>query len=317
MGKKRRKRLGCPNCGTQLTEEMNYCHNCGQENHIRRATMKLLASDFFSSYFSVDSKLFRSLRYLLFSPSFLSLEYLNGKIEAYLRPIRLYIFISFTFFLLLSITSSSTPADDMKLKKDGVEINLEEEIDKAVPEKDSLVSKKAKEALSKSKNKSQDFNLFDKNEGEELSEFETSMNEKLKKIFSDKREMNIFLNYMRSKLPILLFIIIPVLALLLFVFFYKKNYYYIDHLVFAMHLQAFFFVLLIISEIINLIFDVELMAIAVFILLIYGFIAARRFYKRKIFSTFLRLSLVGVFHTLLSGVLLVAFFLILVNYYNL
>lgn len=317
MGKKRRKRLGCPNCGTQLTEEMNYCHNCGQENHIRRATMKLLASDFFSSYFSVDSKLFRSLRYLLFSPSFLSLEYLNGKIEAYLRPIRLYIFISFTFFLLLSITSSSTPADDMKLKKDGVEINLKEEIDKAVPEKDSLVSKKAKEALSKSKNKSQDFNLFDKNEGEELSEFETSMNEKLKKIFSDKREMNIFLNYMRSKLPILLFIIIPVLALLLFVFFYKKNYYYIDHLVFAMHLQAFFFVLLIISEIINLIFDVELMAIAVFILLIYGFIAARRFYKRKIFSTFLRLSLVGVFHTLLSGVLLVAFFLILVNYYNL
>lgn len=317
MGKKRRKRLGCPNCGTQLTEEMNYCHNCGQENHIRRATMKLLANDFFSSYFSVDSKLFRSLRYLLFSPSFLSLEYLNGKIEAYLRPIRLYIFISFTFFLLLGITSSSSPSDDMTIKKDGVEVNLDGELDKAISEKDSLVSKKAKETLAESKNNTKDFSLFDEAEEKELSEFEASMNEKVKKIFSDKREMNIFLNYMRSKLPILLFVIIPVLALLLFVFFYKKNYYYIDHLVFAMHLQAFFFVLLIISEIIDLIFNVELMGISVLILLVYGFIAARRFYKRKVFSTFFRLSLVGIFHTALSGVLLVAFFLILINYYNL
>mgnify|MGYP003724729095 CR=1 FL=1 len=315
MGKKRRKRLGCPNCGTQLNEQMNYCHNCGQENHIKRATMKLLANDFFSSYFSVDSKLFRSLKYLLFNPSFLSLEYLNGKIEAYLRPIRLYIFISFTFFLLSSITSSSTPSDDLTIKKDGVEVNLDNEINDAIAAEDSIAAKQVKDAVTKTKNNPNSFNFFD--DEEELSDFENGINQKLKKIFSDERELNIFLNYMRSKLPILLFLIIPVLAALLFIFFYKKNYYYIDHLVFAMHLQAFFFVLLIISETINLIFDIELMGFAVLILLVYGFIAARRFYKRKVFSTFLRLSFVGIFHTALSGILLVLFFLILINYYNL
>ena len=316
MGKKRRKRMGCPNCGTLLSEQMNFCHQCGQENHIKRATMKLLANDFFSSYFSVDSKLFRSLKYLLFQPSFLSLEYLNGKIEAYLRPIRLYIFISFTFFLLLSIGSSSNPSKDLTFKKDGVEVSFDDELDNAMKAVDS-VQKKNENATQKAPLVADDYNFFNDEPNENLTEFEQEVNQKIKKIFSDKRELNIFINYMRSKLPILLFIIIPVLAALLFIFFFKKQYFYIDHLVFAMHLQAFFFVLLIVTELIDLAFKVELTGLAVLILLIYGYIAAKRFYKRSWWSTLLRLGMVGMFHTALSAVLLIVFFLIVINYYSL
>ena len=102
MARKRRKRITCPNCDKQLKQEMNFCPNCGQENHIKRVSVSMLVSDFSSTYFSFDSKLFSSLKYLLTKPSFLSVEYLNGKIEAYLRPIRMYIFIS---FVILTTTS--------------------------------------------------------------------------------------------------------------------------------------------------------------------------------------------------------------------
>lgn len=288
MGKRRRKRISCPNCDTQLREEMNYCFSCGQENHIKRVSMKMLSNDFISTYFSADSKLLASLKYLIFKPSFLSLEYLNGKIEAYLRPIRLYVFISFSFFLLLGITSTNIGVDNLNLKKDGNPVTFEEV-------SSEINSKKQETSIS------DDSSIFDL---------------KMEKIFSDKREANLFLNHAKSKLPILLFIIIPILALLLYLFFYHKEYYYIDHLVFALHLQSFFFVLLILTTIVDWIFNTDLSGLAVLGLLIYGFIAARRFYKRKKVSTFLRLSLVGLFHSIISVFVGIAFFLILLNYYN-
>ena len=125
MARKRRKRIVCPNCEQQLNDTMNYCFNCGQENHIKRVSVKMLLSDFSTTYFSFDSKLFSSLKYLLIKPSFLSLEYLNGKIEAYLRPIRMYVFISFVFFLLNSMLSTNSTYDGIKFTKDGEPVSSE------------------------------------------------------------------------------------------------------------------------------------------------------------------------------------------------
>ncbi|NQY07157.1 MAG: DUF3667 domain-containing protein [Flavobacteriaceae bacterium] len=294
--KKRRKRITCPNCGTNLSHEMNFCHQCGQENHVKRATIKMLTVDFFSSYFTVDSKLFRSLKFLLTKPSFLSFEYLNGKIEAYIRPMRLYVFISFAYFLLLGITSSSSPSKAFDVANSGQEISTEQ----------------LQEELKKEKETELTFS-----DGSEVeSEFEKEISDKFKKIFSDEREQALFFNYLRSKLPILLFIIIPVFACLLFITFYDKECYYIDHLVFAMHLQAYLFVMLIIAEILNVIFNIDLNVIAFLIFLIYGFIAAKRFYKRKFLGTFFRLSLAGIMHCIVSGIIMIIFFLIVVKYYT-
>lgn len=253
--------------------------------------MKMLLNDFFSTYFTFDSKLFKSIKYLVAKPSFLSLEYLNGKIEAYLRPIRLYIFISFAFFILSGITSSSEGVvDALNLKQDGKSVTYEELQDqvKANAEAEQTATL------------------------EEKGEFD----EKIEKIFSDKREAALFLNYLKSKLPILLFIIIPVFGFLLYLCFYNKQYYYIDHLVFALHLQSFFFVLLMVTTIIDFIFNTDLAALAFLGLLIYGYIAARRFYKRGKFSTFFRLSLAGFFHSILSLVIFTIFILLVMETYD-
>jgi hypothetical protein len=293
MARKRRKRIVCPNCEQQLNDTMNYCFNCGQENNIKRVSVKMLVADFSSTYFSFDSKLFSTLKYLLIKPSFLSLEYLNGKIEAYLRPIRMYVFISFVFFLLNSMLSTNSSYEGMKFKKDGELLSSE------------LVQDELKGT--KLNDVENDFYL-----GIDSIFFE----KKLKKIFSDEKEIKLFIVFLKSKLPILFFLLIPVLGVLFFIFFYKKKYYYVDHLVFVLHLQSFMFVLLIVNLLIESIFKVDLIGLGSLVFLIYSFIAARRFYNLGKLHTFFRLSVVGLSHLFFSGLIYVLFFLILLKNYN-
>ena len=289
MGRKRRKRIICPNCQSQLKEHMNYCFNCGQENHITRVSLKMLFRDFTETYFSFDSKLFKSLKYLLIRPSYLSSEYLEGRMQQYLTPVRLYVFISFVLFVLVGLKSSDT-VDPLEVS-DTVKSSVEEEL-----------KKEGMEGMYEYKS---------------IFSSDKSMEQKVGAVFGNKKEINSFIRYMKSKLPILLFLLIPILGMLLFLFFYKKEYYYIDHLVFALHLQSFCFVLLIVNTIIDWIFGVGFEFIVALLFLIYGFIAARKYYKRRIMGTLFRLSLVGMFHFAIGLMLFGTFFLILLEFYKL
>jgi len=98
MTKARRKSTLCFNCETPLTSGENFCPNCGQENHSRQASTKLLIQDFIDTYLSFDSKLFMTVTPLIFGPGTLTKEYLDGKRVKFVPPIRLFIFLSFLYF---------------------------------------------------------------------------------------------------------------------------------------------------------------------------------------------------------------------------
>ena len=51
-----------------------------------------------------DSRLWRTLRALLFRPGYLSQQFLAGRRARYLSPFRLYFVLSVLFFLMVSIT---------------------------------------------------------------------------------------------------------------------------------------------------------------------------------------------------------------------
>lgn len=89
----------CLNCGMALQDI--YCHHCGQKDLPRRQTLGELFSNFISSFWSYEGKFFRTTRYLITKPGFLSTEYNAGRRESYYHPARMYVFISFVFFLLL------------------------------------------------------------------------------------------------------------------------------------------------------------------------------------------------------------------------
>jgi hypothetical protein len=59
-----------------------------------------LCTHFVADLFHYDGKFFRTLRYLLLKPAFVTKEYIKGRRASYLHPIRLYIFTSAFFFIL-------------------------------------------------------------------------------------------------------------------------------------------------------------------------------------------------------------------------
>ena len=287
MENNRRKRIYCPNCKSQLKVYMNFCFDCGQENNIKRVSIKMLLNDFFSTYFTVNSKLLLTLILLMAKPSFLSIAYLKGEIEGYLRPIRLYVFISFVFFLLsTNVTSYKNTIGRINLALNEMPITIGD-IEGGLDELENTAEKS-----------------------------ENSLDKKIEKIFSTERETTIFFNYMLAKFPIVLFIMIPILGLLFYLFFYNKGYYYIDHLIFSLHLQCFLLSLLIISTLIDWLLKIDLSIAAFLGLLVYGYIAALRFYKKTNLITFLKLCLVGVFYTGLIVVVCVLFFLMVMQTYS-
>jgi hypothetical protein len=100
--KKCYKQPACLNCHRPLLDTDNFCPSCGQENTTSENGIGVLFHDFFSNYFSFDSKLARSTLPFLIKPGYLTNRYNEGKISSFVHPFRLYLIISFFFSLGLT-----------------------------------------------------------------------------------------------------------------------------------------------------------------------------------------------------------------------
>jgi hypothetical protein len=92
----------CPNCQTANAESDSYCRVCSQKIHLGLNSVWRMISEFFTNLINYDSKLFSTLRGLFF-PGFLTLQYLSKKRVPYLTPMRLFVFLMFTLFAIVSI----------------------------------------------------------------------------------------------------------------------------------------------------------------------------------------------------------------------
>ena len=101
----------CKNCNQALNAVDNFCPNCGQKN-IPKLDVKFLLGELFQTIFNLDSKVFRSLKYLIFKPGYLSKEYVGGKRVSYLAPIRIYLVLSFLFFFLYAAFDFDNSSND-------------------------------------------------------------------------------------------------------------------------------------------------------------------------------------------------------------
>jgi hypothetical protein len=90
----------CANCGTPVAEG-DFCSKCGQENTDKIVPLKEFVLDIFDEFFSIDTKITRSLKPLLLKPGFLTKEYIMGRRVNYLLPSRMYFIISVVFFFLV------------------------------------------------------------------------------------------------------------------------------------------------------------------------------------------------------------------------
>jgi hypothetical protein len=92
----------CANCGKPLLGA--YCAVCGQATHTHRRSVRALLHDFIVDIFNFDSRILRTVRALLFQPGELPAAFRKGRTQPYVPSIRLYLFVTLIFFVLLSVT---------------------------------------------------------------------------------------------------------------------------------------------------------------------------------------------------------------------
>lgn len=106
--------LICLACGAAIGGA--YCGACGQKNDDMRRSSFALVGDFFRDTFGFDSRMWRTLGLLAVAPGTVPKNYSHGKRSRYTPPVRLFLVISFLFFLTLALTKTMFIAMEISLK---------------------------------------------------------------------------------------------------------------------------------------------------------------------------------------------------------
>ncbi len=99
-----RATLHCRNCGAYAPDQ--YCPRCGQDTDEHLPSARQFMHEFLLHYFAAEGRLWRTLGALVFHPGRLTLEYLRGRKRAYVAPLRLYLTLSIVFFLALQLATA-------------------------------------------------------------------------------------------------------------------------------------------------------------------------------------------------------------------
>lgn len=270
----------CPNCGGTLVA--NFCANCGQDNKNYHVSFHRLVLDFLGDSFTFDSRLFRSLGPLLLKPGLLTREYMAGRRARYIPPLRMYLFISIVFFFLATLA--------ITVDQDGFQAAQIFQLPDSEPTATGGGDAVGADAASKP-----------------VPGFGERMESQGKKIAANPRA---FVQATLSRLPIMMFILLPLYALLLKIMYLGSDRYYMEHLIFAFHTHTFTFILFGImlawSTWIAPLLAVELpgllVAAVVLYLVLYPWFAMRRNYGQARWLTTLKYLLLGsVYFFILAG----------------
>ena len=311
-----RKEKNCLNCGTQVIG--HYCHNCGQENIEPKESVWHLVSHFFQDITHFDGKFFTSLKDLIFKPGFLSKEYIVGRRASYLNPIRMYLFTSAIFFLIffslykfdeksinVSPSGYGMRYEDMA-KMDSAKLDS---FSRKINDGKPLTLPELKDSMSKTNFTIAPGNYRSRKEYDSLLKagvkkhnwFERQLvykNLELKEKYNSdgKLIMIALLNRFMHSLPQMLFVLLPLFALILkLVYVRRKQFYYVDHIIFTIHLYIFIFLVMLITFGISklrsfLHWEWLKYFVLIFILSIffYFYKALRNFYKQRRAKTILK-----------------------------
>jgi hypothetical protein len=94
----------CLNCGAVLAGR--YCANCSQAAGVHVPSTRELLHEALEGLTHSDSRLWRTLYLLWFKPGKLTQEFVAGRRASYLPPFRLYLVLSIIFFLAASVSST-------------------------------------------------------------------------------------------------------------------------------------------------------------------------------------------------------------------
>lgn len=305
-----RQNKTCLNCGHPVPDR--FCGHCGQENVEVNESFGHLVSHFFQDITHYDSKLLTTLKYLFIYPGLLTKEYIAGKRTSYVNPIRLYVFTSFVFFLMLAMTGEH--GDPYNRQAQVIpKLKLDSMVRQAAGLRDSLRrGKVAPEDTAAVRIKADLLTIMGtdsvRNSVRLYDSLQQSLPPHLRKPWWERtiqtRTLELRDRYggnMRDALenkvlhnyPKLMFLLLPFFALLLKWFFPRKSWMYAHHAIFSIHFHTFIFMTGILAVLINLVLHSNALYVWLMLpLFLYLVFAVRNAYQVQ-FSTAL-LKSVGI-----------------------
>lgn len=323
MKKHYRHENDCLNCGTEL--QGKYCYVCGQENLEIKESFGHMLNHAVSDYFHFDHQFFSTLKPLLFQPGKLTNEYMAGKRVSYLHPVKMYIFISLIYFILLA------KSDHNPIQIEDVDQTKTEQL-KSAEKKADVLDKDGK--VSKHVTKYFDgYAVYNKKEGSYnfMARGDTTYKDYLanqqklkpneqdgfwKRLYQKKRIAYVekygkerakeeFFEEIRHNMPKMMFVLLPLFALILKIAFSGNHKFYVEHLIFAFHVHCFYFLLSGISLLIEALIpsggqtlDEWLTTPLFLVTLFYFYKALRAVYHRTRFRTISKMIGISMMYTL-------------------
>ncbi len=334
----------CLNCGSQLRGR--FCHQCGQENLEPKESIGHLFSHFFNDITHFDGKFFTTLKDLLIKPGFLSQEYISGRRANYLNPVRMYLLTSAIFFLLFFSFLHNEKDSVIAMNINGKSLSNVESMDSAtfakftaaINESDhkpgipmtrqgfklymDSITKIASPALFTTRRyrSREEYDSMLKTGVVKDNWFKRHLQYKgieLRKKYGDNKAAlgNALNDTFYHFLPQMLIISLPFLALILkLIYIRRKQFYYVSHLIFSVHLYIFIFIdILVILSLQNansyahsgvISFITGLLYLSIFI---YEYLSLKKFYQQGWGKTFLKFLLIDILYVIVIAILLVVF----------
>ena len=104
----------CLSCDAEIVG--TFCAVCGQKNDDMRRSTFILFRDFIEDTFAFDSRMWSTLWLMISSPGFVPTNYSHGRRSRYTPPVRLFLVVSFIFFLILGLTKTMFVAFEVTAK---------------------------------------------------------------------------------------------------------------------------------------------------------------------------------------------------------
>lgn len=265
----------CLNCHEPLAEPRpKFCPACGQETNVKPPTLREFAQQFGGAYFSTEGALWRTLKLLLTKPGELTKQYLAGRRRHYVLPLRLYLTISVIVLLVMR----SLAALEVKVS--------DEEMQQPLKPRSMSMRVGTGEAGLK------DGVFF-------CNDLPAWLCKRLQRRIDIepkalKREVENLSDRFMSSLGTAMFVLLPSFALWLRLLYRNRGLHYTEHLVFALHLHAFWFLML------GLMLTNQplLIALAMIAVPVYGLLAMRRVYGGRWWPRLLRAAVASTLYSL-------------------
>ena len=256
----------CPNCGDARSGA--FCAVCGQNDRNYVRGLGSVGWDLCRESFEVDSRLLQTLKLLLFKPGSLTTEFSRNRRARYMSPVRLYLFASFLFVLVLSFAMPDSLSEGAVMAgADPEESPLEGDVAPGGGQEVSTLSKLSdaelevlRAALRPGQSRRLDDILGRPDDdaskiaalvllaslvsAEDPARPNLLVRMFLTSIVDLLHDPDVFVQRVIGNLPIAMFFLLPFLGLAVAVCYFRKKRFFVEHLVFGMHNQTFTFLCL-------------------------------------------------------------------------